>query len=150
MLTETEQERAGVKDYMRSQAPDLSVDFLQKVYSEMLGQVRHDVWDVHTDGGRWWVITSPSNLYSQDDFPNMDLALTFHVGLCIRIPRSERPSLSSIPAEPFGECFRMLQEASEALSHAVFRNWRRRSFRLASQRARKPGRRTQHLLFRHL
>ena len=48
----------------------------------------------------------------------MDLALTFHVGLCIRIPRSERPSLSSIPAEPFGECFRMLQEASEALSHA--------------------------------
>lgn len=118
MPTETEQERAHVKDYMRSQAPDLWVDFLQKVYSETLGQVRHDVWDVHTNGGRWWVITSPTNLYSQDDFPNMDLALTFHVGLCIRIPRSERPSLSSIPAEPFGECFRMLQEASEALSHA--------------------------------
>lgn len=43
MLTETERERAGVKDYMRSQAPERSVDFLQKVYSETLGQVRHDV-----------------------------------------------------------------------------------------------------------
>lgn len=48
----------------------------------------------------------------------MDLALTFHVCLCIRIPRREQPSLSSIPGEPFGECFRMLQEASEALSQA--------------------------------
>src|SRR5665213_1103702 len=118
MLAATEQEHDHVKDYLQSQAPDLAVSFLQKVYSETVGQVRHDIWDVHTDGGRWWVITSPTNLYSQDDFPNMDLALTFHVGLCIRAPRSEGPSLSSLPAEPFGECFRMLQEASEALSHA--------------------------------
>ena len=52
--------------------------------------IRHDIWDVHTDVDRWWVITEPMNLYSQDQFPNMDLALSFHVGLCLRIPRSER------------------------------------------------------------
>jgi hypothetical protein len=118
MLLATEKEVEHVRGYMRSQASDLSVEFLQKVYSEMVGQVRHDIWDVHTDGGRWWVITSPTNLYSQNDFPNMDLALTFHVGLCIRVPRSEQQSLSSIPAEPFQQCFRALGEASEALSQA--------------------------------
>src|SRR6266851_3049913 len=32
---------------MESQAPDLTVEFLQKVYSENVLHVRHDVWDVH-------------------------------------------------------------------------------------------------------
>jgi len=116
MLPATEQEIDDVTAYMKSQAPDLAVEFLQKVYCENVLSVRHDVWDVHTNKDRWWVITSPTNLYSQDQFPNMDLALTFHVGLCLRIPRSEKQKLSDIPAEPFVECLRDLQEASEALS----------------------------------
>lgn len=91
---------------------------MQKVYSENVLQVRHDVWDVHTNVDRWWVITEPMNLYAQKQFPNMDLALTFHVGLCLRIPRSERQKLSAIPAEPFAVCLRGLQEASEALAQA--------------------------------
>jgi hypothetical protein len=58
------------------------------------------------------------NLYAQEQFPNMDLALTFHMGLCLRIPRSDRQKLSAIPAEPFAERFRDLQDASEALAQA--------------------------------
>src|SRR5580704_13558896 len=76
------------------------------------------VWDVHTNVDRWWVITNPMNLYSQEQFPNMDLAVTFHVGLCLRIPRSEKPKLSDIPLEPFAACFRMASEASDALASA--------------------------------
>jgi len=118
MLSATPEEIERVSEYMRSQAPDLTVEFLQKVYSENVLHVRHDVWDVHTNVDRWWVITQPMNLYSQEQFPNMDLALTFHVGLCLRIPRSERQKLSDIPAEPFAACLRGLQEASEALAQA--------------------------------
>lgn len=58
------------------------------------------------------------NLYAQEQFPNMDLALSFHIGLCVRIPRSERQKPSDIPAEPFMACLRALQETSEALEHA--------------------------------
>ena len=36
-------------------------------------------------------------LYSQDQFPNMDLALTFHLGLSLRVPRSEERSLTDFP-----------------------------------------------------
>lgn len=118
MLPATEKEIEDVTRYMRSQAPDLAVEFVQKVYSENVLNVRHDVWDVHTNVDRWWVITSPTNLYSQEQFPNMDLALTFHMGLCLRIPRSEKQKLSQIPAEPFAECLRYLQEASDALGQA--------------------------------
>jgi hypothetical protein len=118
MLSATQKEIEHVTEYMRSQAPDLTVEFVQKAYSENVLHVRHDVWDVHTNIDRWWVITSPTNLYSQEQFPNMDLALTFHVGLCLRIPRSERQKLSEIPAEPFAACLRGLQEAFEALAQA--------------------------------
>jgi hypothetical protein len=79
MLPATQGEIEHVTEYMRSQAPELTVQLVQKVYSENVLHVRHDVWDVHTDVDRWWVITEPMNLYAQDQFPNMDLALTFHM-----------------------------------------------------------------------
>jgi hypothetical protein len=118
MLTPTEDEVKRVHEYMAGQAPDLTIVMVQKVYSENVLSTHHDVWDVHTDVDRWWVITNPTNLYAQDQFPNMDLALTFHVGLCLRIPRSHHAKLSDLPIEPFAECFRSMQEASDALGQA--------------------------------
>lgn len=43
---------------------------MQKVYSEVVLNIRHDVWDIHTNKNRWWVITGGTNLYSQEQFPN--------------------------------------------------------------------------------
>jgi hypothetical protein len=118
MLTATPEEIEHVTEYMQWQAPDLTVTMVQKVYSENVLHVRHDVWDVHTDKDRWWVITEPMNLYAQDQFPNMDLALTFHLGLCLRIPRSQKQKLSDLPIEPFAEAYRYLGEASDAITQA--------------------------------
>ena len=118
MLPATQDEIDHVSEYMRSQAPDLDVTFVQKVYSENVLHVRHDVWDVHTNVDRWWVITEPMNLYSQEQFPNVDLAVTFHIGLCLRIPRSERQQLSELPVEPFAEAYRYIAEANDALQHS--------------------------------
>ncbi|MBZ5616921.1 MAG: hypothetical protein LAO23_23220 [Acidobacteriia bacterium] len=118
MLPATEEEIQHVTNYVKSEAPDLTVQFVQKVYSENVLNVMHDVWDVHTNVDRWWVITAPMNLYSQDQFPNMDLALTFHIGLCLRIPRSDRQKLSDLPVEPFAEAYRYLREANDALTQA--------------------------------
>ena len=50
---------------------------LQRVFAN-----RHDVWDIHTDTGRWWVLTKPMNFYSQKDFAGVDYILSFHIGLC--------------------------------------------------------------------
>jgi hypothetical protein len=114
----TQEELDHVLGYMASQAPDLTVEFAQKVYAENVLDHRHDVWDVHTNVDRWWVITNPTNLYSQAQFPNMDLAVTFHVGLCLRIPRSGKPKLADLPIEPFAQCYRYLSEAADALASA--------------------------------
>ena len=118
MLPATPEETQAIVDYINRQAPDLKVEFLQKVYTENVLNHQHHVWDVHTNVDRWWVITNPTNLYSQEQFPNMDLAVTLHVGLCLRIPRSEKQKLSELPIEPLAECYRYMGEASDALDHA--------------------------------
>ncbi|MBY5808428.1 gamma-glutamylcyclotransferase, partial [Rhizobium leguminosarum] len=119
MLHASEDEKANIVRYFLSQSSsDSRVDFLQKVYAETLMGHRHDVWDLHTSEGRWWVITNPTNLYSQDQFPNMDLAVTFHMGLCLRIPRTRQQRIESRRVLPFGEVFNRLREATDALHQA--------------------------------
>ncbi|GLS39547.1 hypothetical protein GCM10010869_51440 [Mesorhizobium tianshanense] len=118
MLPATQDEIDTVTRYFEWQAPDLTVEFLQKVYVENVLDYQHCVWDIHTNKDRWWVITNPTNLYAQEQFPNMDLALTFHVGLCLRIPRSEKKKLSDLPVEPMAECYRIMSGASDALAQA--------------------------------
>jgi len=90
MLPASQDEWAAIIGYYLSQSPGAEVTFLQKVYTEAVLGHRHDVWDVHASDGRWSVITNPTNLYSQAQFPNMDLAVTFHMGLSLRIPRTQR------------------------------------------------------------
>jgi hypothetical protein len=119
MLPTTKEEEAEVVEYFLSQSPlGAQVAFLQKIYSETLLGHCHDVWDVHASDGRWWVITNPTNLYSQDQFPNMDLAVTFHIGLCLRIPRTHRQREWSRHLAPFAAVLDKMREASDALDQA--------------------------------
>ncbi len=118
MLKATEAEIEEVREYFEWQAPDLEVTFMQKVYSEAVLNTRHDVWDIHTNKDRWWVITGGTNLYSQEQFPNMDLALTFHIGLMLRIPRTEEQQEEDIRILPFGPVFEKMEEAVTAVTQA--------------------------------
>lgn len=118
MLPATDEEKAEITSYYLSQSPGAEVAFLQKVYSETIIGHRHDVWDVHASDGRWWVVTNPTNLYSQEQFPNMDLAVTFHMGLCLRIPRTQKQRKADVNIRPFGNVFTKLSGASDALGQA--------------------------------
>ena len=118
MLKATEEEIEEVREYFEWQAPDLEVTFMQKVYSEAVMNTRHDVWDIHTNKDRWWVITGGTNLYSQEQFPNMDLALTFHIGLILRIPHTEEQQEDDLRILPFGPVFEKMEEAGTAVTQA--------------------------------
>src|SRR6266516_3170481 len=92
----TKRQTEAVRTYAEGQASE-QVIHLEKVASELVGPVRHDIWDVHCTDRRWWVITEPTNRYSQEDFKSRDVALTFHVGLAIRVSyRQER----KVPVKP--------------------------------------------------
>ena len=79
-------ERRAVEDYLKSQSgPGFAVEHVEKLTSEYVLGRQYDVWDAHTNEGRWWVITPPTNLYSQDQIKSMDIALSFHIGLMSRV-----------------------------------------------------------------
>ena len=70
--------------YVEAQAHERVVH-LEKAATELVGPVRHNIWDVHCASSRWWVVTNPTNLYGQADFKSRDVALTFHIGLMLRV-----------------------------------------------------------------
>ena len=114
-----EHERATIEGYMASQARDEKVIHLEKVTSERVMGRDRDVWDVHTDQGRWWVITGPTNLYSQAQFPSMDVALSFHVGVTLRVEERDRHHAEvDDHVDRFAEAWRKLEQAAEALNTA--------------------------------
>jgi hypothetical protein len=83
---EMENKREFVEDYFMSQSPaSTSIRHIELLTTEIVLGRPMDVWDVHADDGRWWVISGPMNLYPQDTVPSKDVALTLHIGLNARI-----------------------------------------------------------------
>ena len=82
--------RRAIKDYVESQAHDERVLHAEKVKSEHVLGRDYDCWDVHTDNDRYWVITAPSNLYSQRFSPSLDFTISFHIGVTARIMALQR------------------------------------------------------------
>ena len=81
-----EHERRAIEEYLRSQSgPDFVIEHVEKLTTEYVLGHQYDVWDAHTNEGRWWVITPFTNLYSQDHIRSMDIALSFHIGLMSRV-----------------------------------------------------------------
>ncbi|WP_380874457.1 hypothetical protein ACFB49_48060 [Sphingomonas sp. DBB INV C78] len=61
------------------------VQHAEKIKTERVIGTDYSVWDVHTNLSRWWVITNPTNLYSQTLMPSLDYTLSFHIGLMARV-----------------------------------------------------------------
>lgn len=90
-LKEPDHQRDEITDYVEWQLnkgadTQYKVVHLERIKSEVVFGTEHVAWDVHTDEpGRWWVITEPTNLYSQHEFPSLDYTLSFHVGVMARV-----------------------------------------------------------------
>lgn len=107
-----EHEARHIRDYVNSQSPeDDQAGLVQKVGSRrFLGRV-HELYDVHCAGSRWWVITEPTNLYSQGDFPEVEQALIFHLGLGIFMAERSRGELPEGDEERVSGSWRRYKQA---------------------------------------
>jgi len=73
-----------------------------------------EAWDVHKDKELWWVITNPTNIYSQT---SLDYTLSFHIGLMARVAAQRGPEISEAEQEFLVVTNRRLVQASEAFDH---------------------------------
>jgi hypothetical protein len=110
--------RRDVIRYMESQAPDETVQHTEKLMDERILGQKHEVWDVHTDKGRWWVITNITNLYSQDEHPSADETLSFHLGLMARIIDRQHRDRPDDERYYFPGAWRRFEQATEAFDAA--------------------------------
>jgi hypothetical protein len=119
VLNRDERQERFIIEYMTSQCEDEDLLHLEKLTSETVHDMRFDVWDVHTNRNRWWVITNPTNLYDQNIFPSMDVSLSMHIGLTTRVTeRQARKADTSEQQQRFAAPWRLYGQAAEALSQA--------------------------------
>jgi hypothetical protein len=111
----TDRERDEIRAYVEGQARE-EVVHPEKAASELVGPVRHDIWDVHCVASHWWVVTNPTNLYDQADFKSRDVVLTFHIGLMSRVQYAQERDVPVAPevAELLPGSWRRWQQAFEA------------------------------------
>jgi hypothetical protein len=120
MREATENEKRRVREYVNSQSPPQDqVTFLQKVGARKVGGITHHLFDVRTESGRWWVIGDPMmNLYSQGDFQSIDVALTFHIGLCVVLAERTRKESGGAERRLLVGTWRRFESAVDAFNDA--------------------------------
>jgi hypothetical protein len=111
-------EEDPIRRYVESRAPDERVVHLEKVRTERVFEREHQAWDLWTDQRRYWVITGPTNLYYQEHFPSVDVALSFHIGLMTRVLAREKVPAEDEPRQRLAGAWRRWIQASEALEQA--------------------------------
>lgn len=113
-----EHEARYIRDYVNTQSHDDEAGLVQKVGSRrVMGRV-HDMYDVHCERSRWWVITDPTNLYLQDDFPEVEQALIFHLGLGIFMAQRSRAELPEVEEEQVSGPWRRFKQALSDMDDA--------------------------------
>src|SRR6266581_7956447 len=91
VLPRNDDEVRKIAEYVEWQAKGETVEHAEKISTEHVMGRKHECWDVRTDKERYWVITSPTNLYSQTLMPSLDYTLSFHIGLTARVATRREP-----------------------------------------------------------
>lgn len=109
---------SDIANYVTVEALDERVLHVEKIKEEIALGETYEMWDVTTDKDRWWVLTNPTNLYSQRHFPSLDYTLSFHIGLMARL-RSRSDRVDGTDPTPFDEVFRRIDQAESRFERAV-------------------------------
>jgi len=116
-LGHDQHEEAEIADYVNGQCRgDETVQHVELIKTEYVTGQRYDVWDVHTDKQRWWVLTNLTNLYPQKQFPSLDYTLSFHIGLMQRMLSRQN---SDREPDLFDEIYRRRDEVADLIVKAI-------------------------------
>jgi hypothetical protein len=94
------------------------IEYLAKVTTARAWGQRHDLWDIHTADGKWWVSYPRMSIYDQDRLPSPELALAFHLGSLVLESSRPKPEGTEEERHRFAESWRRWRQATQALSEA--------------------------------
>jgi len=116
----SDEEAKSIVEYVewQSRKDKEHVTFLEEVQTEYVLGVPHDCWNVHTNKTQWWVITNPTNLYSQELFPSLDYTISFHLGLMLRLESKRTGTEDPRLGDRLAAAFRRWEQAAVALDES--------------------------------
>jgi hypothetical protein len=118
VLKQPEHEERYIREYVELEATGENVTHLEKLTTESVLNRQYDVWDVRTNKDRYWVITNPTNLYSQKLSPSMDYTLSFHIGVTMRVSARQARTAPEQKSRLSQSAWRLWEQAAEALEKA--------------------------------
>ncbi|HUC65274.1 MAG TPA: hypothetical protein VMA53_07600 [Stellaceae bacterium] len=119
MFERDDEETDRIASYVEWQARGQeTVTHAERISTEHVMGQKYEAWDVHTDKGRWWVITPPTNLYSQALMPSLDYTLSFHIGLMARMMSRRKPGVPMAEQALIRAAWRRWEQAAQALDEA--------------------------------
>jgi hypothetical protein len=110
-----------IRKYVDSQTRDENdhATTVQQVGGRRLGGRSYEFFDVWTETGtRWWVITNPLNLYSQEAFQIVEQAFTHHLGLSQILRERDRRDIPDDDSESVTPAWRRFVRAANAMNDA--------------------------------
>jgi hypothetical protein len=111
-------EAKRIRSYVEREARGETVKHMEKITSESIFCQQMDGWDVRTDKNRWWVITHPTNLYSQELFPSLDYTFSFHVGVVTRMQQRDMSEEQEHAHDHINQLWNRLARANATLFSA--------------------------------
>ncbi|MGG7604138.1 hypothetical protein [Massilia sp. BKSP1R2A-1] len=126
VLGRSEREEREIIDYFEWQVnkgieggEQVQVLHLERMKTEVVFGRKYVAWDIHASNGRWWVITNPTNLYSQFEFPSLDYLFSFHVGLMARVAARDARTSVSPNKHRFAPAWRRWEQAAATIDSAA-------------------------------
>jgi DNA-directed RNA polymerase specialized sigma24 family protein len=109
-----------IRDYVDGQMRDDAdkVKIVQQVGTRRILGWMYEMFDVHCEQSRWWVITEPTNYYAQSDFPEVEQAFIFHLGLGLFMAQRSRMDMEEEQEEHVAGSWRRYQQAIDAMDSA--------------------------------
>lgn len=120
MVFERDEDAADkIRNYVTGQTKGEKVTHLERMVVENLFDKKIEGWNVWTEKEQYWVVTEPTNLYSQRLFPSLDYTITFHIGLATRISAREARTAPDQQRERLTVTARKWEQAAEAFGLAT-------------------------------
>lgn len=118
VLNRPEHQADEIREYILHATNGEVVVHLERLVTEHVFDRQIEGWDVWTDTERYWVVTNPTNLYSQTLFPSLDYTITFHVGLTVRMTGIEARRASTEQRDRLAVAWRKWEQAADAFGLA--------------------------------
>lgn len=115
-----EHEERAIREYVEAEAREENVVHLELVKTEAIYDRKIEAWEVWTESDRYWVITNPTNLYSQSHFESLDYTISFHLGVTLRMSARQHRELKrgKDSKSSFASAWRRLSQAVDSFELA--------------------------------